>query len=64
MELILLIHFASVIEHPNDSVYASWFENGQAEVTFKAKKYLGIEEHEHVESDEWFNIDRKGNRIE
>ena len=115
-----LIHFASVIEHPNDNVYnrqiaidrnqnilfdmilfdnghesfhdgllrvlrngkmgyadrfgqivipciydyASWFENGQAKVTFKAKKYLDIGEHEHVKSDEWFNIDRKGNRIE
>lgn len=115
-----LIHFASVIEHPNDSVYnrqiaidrnqnilfdmimfdngpesfhdgllrvlrngkmgyanrfgqivipciydyAGWFENGQAKVTFKAKKYLDIEEHEQVESNEWFNIDRKGNRIE
>ena len=115
-----LIHFASVIEHPSDSVYnrqiaidrnqnilfdmimfnngpesfhdgllrvlrngkmgyanrfgqivipciydyASWFENGQAEVTFKAKKYLDTENHEHVESNEWFDIDRKGNRIE
>lgn len=115
-----LIHFATVIEHPNDSTwgrqiaidrnqnilfdivmfdngpesfhdgllrvlrngkmgyanrlgqivipciydYAKWFENGQAEVTFKAKKYIDMEEHQRVESNEWFKIDRKGNKVE
>jgi hypothetical protein len=44
--------------------YAKWFDNGQAEVTFKAKEYLDMEEHRRVESDEWFKIDRKGNKIE
>lgn len=44
--------------------YAKWFDNGQAEVTFKAKEYLDMEEHRRVESDEWFIIDRKGNKIE
>lgn len=115
-----LIHFATVIEHPNDTVfgrqiaidrnqnilfdivmfdngpesfhdgllrvlrngkmgyanrfgqivipciydYAKWFDNGQAEVTFKAKEYIDMEEHRRVESDEWFKIDKKGNKIE
>ncbi len=44
--------------------YAKWFENGQAEVTFKAKEYIDMEEHQRVESNEWFKIDRKGNKIE
>lgn len=44
--------------------YAKWFDNGKAEVTFKAKEYLDMEEHRRVESDEWFKIDKKGNKIE
>ena len=44
--------------------YARWFENGQAEVTFRAKEYIDFEEHRRVESKEWFIIDRKGNKIE
>ncbi len=44
--------------------YAKWFDNGQAEVTFKAKEYIDMEEHRRVESDEWFKIDKKGNKIE
>lgn len=115
-----LIHFATVLEHPNDTVfgrqiaidrnqsilfeivmfdngpesfhdgllrvlrngkmgyanrfgqvvipciydYAKWFDNGEAEVTFKAKEYIDMEEHRRVESDEWFKIDKKGNKIE
>ena len=43
--------------------YANWFENGKAEVTFNAVEYVGGDEHKRVESDEWFEIDRKGNRI-
>lgn len=115
-----LVHFATVLEHPNDSAwgrqiaidknqnilfdivmfdngpepfneglirvsrngkmgyanrfgqivipciydFAKWFDNGQAEVTFKAKEYLDMEEHRQVESDKWFIIDRQGNKIE
>ena len=115
-----LVHFANVLEHPNDSIwgrqigidktqnilfdivmfdngpesfnegfirvlrngkmgyanrfgqieipciydYAGWFNNGQAEVTFKAEEYIDMDEHRRVESDKWFKIDRKGNRIE
>jgi hypothetical protein len=44
--------------------YAYWFENGVAKVTFKAKVCLEMNEHIRVESDEWFKIDRNGNRIE
>ena len=44
--------------------YAKWFDNGQAEVTFKAKEFLDMEEHRRVESDDWFKIDKKGNKIE
>jgi hypothetical protein len=44
--------------------YAKWFENGKAEVTFKAEEYVNMEEHKRVESNEWFKIDRKGNKIE
>jgi hypothetical protein len=44
--------------------YAKWFENGQAEVTFKAIEHVDMEEHKRVESNEWFKIDRKGNKIE
>lgn len=43
--------------------YAKWFENGKAEVTFDAREYLDLEEHTRVESDEWFQIDRQGERI-
>jgi hypothetical protein len=115
-----MIHFAAVLEHPNDTVfgrriaidrnqnilfdivmfdngpesfhdgllrvlrngkmgyanrfgqivipciydYAKWFDNGLAEVTFKAKEYIDMDEHRRVESDEWFKIDKKGNKIE
>lgn len=52
------------IEIPCIYDYAKWFDNGQAEVTFKAKEYLDMEEHRRVESDEWFKIDRQGNKIE
>ena len=44
--------------------YAKWFDNGQSEVTFKAKEYIDMEEHRRVESDEWFKIDKQGNKIE
>lgn len=44
--------------------YAKWFEDGKAEVTFKAKEYIDMEEHRRIESDEWFKIDKKGNKIE
>jgi hypothetical protein len=42
--------------------YAKWFENGKAQVTFKVIESLDMDEHKKVESDEWFEIDRKGNK--
>lgn len=44
--------------------YAKWFDNGHAEVTFKAKKYSDGDEHSRVESKEWFTIDKKGHKLE
>ncbi|MDW7692635.1 WG repeat-containing protein [Flammeovirgaceae bacterium SG7u.111] len=44
--------------------FAKPFENGKAEVTFDAKEVVDLEEHRRVESDEWFVIDKKGERIE
>jgi WG containing repeat len=43
--------------------YAKWFENGKAEVTYNAKEYFDLDDHKRVESDEWFVIDKKGNKI-
>ncbi|MTE26417.1 WG repeat-containing protein [Winogradskyella ouciana] len=43
--------------------YAKWFENGKAEVTFNAKEFLDLDEHRRVESDEWFEIDKKGKKL-
>lgn len=43
--------------------YAKQFENGRAEVTFKAATYLDMEEHLRVESKDWFEIDKTGRRI-
>ncbi len=43
--------------------YAKWFENGIAEVTFNAKEYIDWEEHRRIESDSWFSINTKGERI-
>ncbi len=43
--------------------YAKWFENGKAEVTYNAKEYLDLDEHKRVESDEWFEIDKKGKKL-
>jgi hypothetical protein len=48
---------------PCEYDYAKWFENGKAEVTYKAKEYLDLDEHKRVESDEWFEIDKNGERI-
>ncbi|WP_282126266.1 WG repeat-containing protein [Marinifilum flexuosum] len=44
--------------------FAKPFVNGEAEVAFRAKEYLDVDEHKRVESDEWFTIDRKGNRVD
>jgi len=44
--------------------YVKWFENGKAEVTYSAKEYFDLDEHRVVESDEWFSIDKKGNRVD
>ena len=43
--------------------YAKWFDNGVAEVTFDAKEYLDMDEHRRVESDSWFKINTKGEKI-
>ena len=43
--------------------YAKWFDGGQAEVTFHATEYLDGGEHERVESDEWFTIDKRGQKM-
>ncbi len=43
--------------------YAKWFENGKAEVTYNAKEYLDLDEHKRVESDDWFEIDKKGKKL-
>jgi len=44
--------------------FAKQFANGEAKVAFHAKEYMDLEEHRRVESDEWFTIDRKGNRVD
>ena len=43
--------------------YAKWFDKGVAEVTFNATLYLDCDEHGRVESDEWFTIDKKGQKV-
>lgn len=44
--------------------YAKWFDNGKAEVTFEAKEYFDMDEHRQVVSNEWFEINKKGQKIE
>lgn len=41
---------------------ASYFENGKAKVSYKAKK-IQDGEHWYWDAEEWFYIDKKGNRI-
>jgi hypothetical protein len=48
---------------PCEYDYVKWFENGKAEVTYNAKEYFDLDDHKRVESDEWFVIDKKGNKI-
>ncbi|NMM50801.1 WG repeat-containing protein [Marinigracilibium pacificum] len=48
---------------PCDYEYARWFENGIAEVTFDVKEVSRDDEHSMVESDEWFEIDKKGEKL-
>ncbi|PIB34094.1 hypothetical protein BFP72_00955 [Reichenbachiella sp. 5M10] len=43
--------------------YARWFDQGRAEVTFDATQYYDLDHHLRVESDDWFEIDRQGERI-
>jgi len=43
--------------------YEKWFDKGVAKVTFKATEYLDGEEHRRVESDEWFTIDKRGQKV-
>lgn len=44
--------------------YGTWFENGKAKVTYSLKENFAIDEHKQVESDEWFLIDKNGNKVE
>ena len=43
--------------------HAKQFENGMAEVTFYADKHRDADGHQTVTSNEWFTIDKTGNRI-
>ncbi|CAM4115379.1 MULTISPECIES: WG repeat-containing protein [Flavobacterium] len=43
--------------------FAQWFENGKAKVTYNATLSSDSEDHQHVESKEWFLIDKKGNKV-
>lgn len=43
--------------------YAKWFDNGVAEVTFDATLYLDGDEHIRVESDQWFTIEKRGQKV-
>ena len=49
---------------PCEYEFAKWFENGKAEVTYNVKAYYDLDDHKRVESDEWFEIDKEGNKIE
>jgi len=44
--------------------FAKYFKDGKAGVTFSAREYDDLEEHRRVESDEWFYIDKKGNKTD
>jgi len=43
--------------------FAKSFKNGKAEVTYNATEYLNMDKHKKVESDKWFVIDKKGNKL-
>jgi hypothetical protein len=42
---------------------ATPFSNGQAQVAFDCEQLTDTDEHTRMESDNWFYIDKKGNRI-
>ena len=45
--------------------FVDWFENGKARVALNARVVpLHNGEHTMIESDDWFHIDKKGNRID
>ncbi|WP_430811898.1 MULTISPECIES: WG repeat-containing protein [unclassified Carboxylicivirga] len=48
---------------PCEYDFARRFKNGKAEVTYRATQFLDSEEHKQVLSDEWFQIDKSGNKI-
>ena len=48
---------------PCEFDFARHFKNGVAEVTYQAKESMDMDEHRLVESDEWFLIDKKGNKV-
>lgn len=43
--------------------FAGLFEDGKARVALEAREYMDLDEHLLVESDEWFQIDKKGNKV-
>jgi hypothetical protein len=43
--------------------YVKWFYDGVVEVSFDAEEYWDRDGHLMVDSDEWFLIDREGNRV-
>lgn len=48
---------------PCEFDFVKWFENGKAEVTYNAQEYLNLEDNKRIESDEWFLIDQKGQKL-
>ena len=49
---------------PCDYDFVWWFEDGKAKVTFDAREIRDeYDDHTRIESDEWFYIDKNGNRI-
>ncbi|MBL3657568.1 WG repeat-containing protein [Fulvivirga sediminis] len=48
---------------PCEYDFAKWFENGKAEVTYRAEEHIDPDGHKRVESDEWFFINKKGQKL-
>lgn len=49
---------------PCEYDFVWWFEDGKAKVTFDAKEIRAkYDDHTRIESDEWFYIDKNGNKI-
>jgi hypothetical protein len=49
---------------PCEYDFVGWFEDGKAKVTYDAREIKDkYDDHTRIESDEWFYIDKNGNRI-